>query len=259
MHFSFGAWGRCVRHRATAEGTDTWGGTCVVGRLDTDRDPGLSPPPRPRRALPLFLIGGTIGEMAEGGDTMNRSVDQSIRIGKIILSVMLGYLAFLAVVTFLLPCLPLAVIAVSIGLFIKYRTWRDWLFSTDRSVRIGDIILFVVLGLLALSLVGVVLSPSPHQVGGMSDFMIMWFLSPVAAVAVIIGLIKYRLWRNWLFWALLVIILAIFVESQKTFAGGGSRSDRIVAALLAPLVAVPLWQLVMAISMAVSRKRELGG
>ena len=185
---------------------------------------------------------------------MKQSVDQSVRIGKIILFVVLGYLAFIALAGFLLPFLPLAVIAVFIGLTMKYHPWRNWLFSVDRSIRTGDIILFVVLGFLAFMFVGIVLFPSPYpphsQAGGMGEIMTIFFSSPIAAVAVIIGLIKYRLWRNWLFWILLICsAFAVFTRAliPNSFSEGGVRNARIEAALLAPLVAVPLWQLIMAL------------
>lgn len=124
--------------------------------------------------------------------------------------------------------------------------------SVDRSIGIGDIILFIVLGLLAFMFVGIVLFPSPYpphsQAGGMAEIMTIFFSSPIAAVAVINGLIKYRLWRSWLFWILLVIsAFAVFTRAliPNSFSGGDVRSARIEAALLSPLVAVPLWQLVM--------------
>ncbi len=135
--------------------------------------------------------------------------------------------------------------------------------SVDRSIRAGDIILFVVLGLLAFMFVGFFLFPSPHpphsEASGMGEIMTIFFSAPIVCVAVIIGLIKYRLWRSWLFWILLVIsAFAVFTRAliPNSSSEDGVRNARIVAALLAPLVAVPLWQLIMGVSMAVSQEAK---
>ncbi len=114
-----------------------------------------------------------------------------------------------------------------------------------------DIFLFCVLGFLALGFGQDVFSPSPGQAAGMGATMSAIFLYPFAVAGVIIGLVKYRLWRNGLFWMLLVIsVLAVFAGSQNgiTVRRGDVGSALFVATLFPPVLTVPLWQLIMAVS-----------
>lgn len=85
--------------------------------------------------------------------------------------------------------------------------------------------------------------------GGPMGFVIglAIFLSyPVAAIGTIVGLVRYRLWRDFLFWMILAI------SASATFVGSLNgrwldqfdiRGALFTTALFAPVFAVPLWQI----------------
>lgn len=103
---------------------------------------------------------------------------------------------------------------------------------------IGSTILFGALALLSFVFAYIVFSPS--AVGPWA----MLYLYPTAVVGVIIGVVAYRLWRDRLFWMLLIIsALAFFAGTRPQWRDlGDVRSALITTLLFAPVFAVPLWQ-----------------
>jgi hypothetical protein len=120
----------------------------------------------------------------------------------------------------------------------------------------GDIVLFVVRACLALILVRPVFFPR-----GSDDVERMIMLYPFALIGVITALVKYRLWANRLFWMLLIISgFAVFVGSQNgvTEVRGNVGNALFATLTLAPVFAVPLWQLAMLGARILKAREELG-
>jgi hypothetical protein len=124
---------------------------------------------------------------------------------------------------------------------------------------IGSVILFCVLAFLSLVLVWIFFFPAPEQGEAMGKAMAAVYLSPFAALGVIIGLVVYRLWKSRLFWMLWLVISAVAVlaglMNDTTVRLGDVGSVLSVVFLLAPVFTVPLWQLVMAVSWGASTLR----
>lgn len=116
---------------------------------------------------------------------------------------------------------------------------------------IGDVVLFGVMALLSFVFVHLVFFPGPtgpeYQATGMGVAMMMIFYYPFAIAGVIIGLKKYRLWKNRLFWVLLVI--SAFTVFARTLMNEHVDGALIATTLFAPVFTVPLWQLIMALSL----------
>jgi len=110
-----------------------------------------------------------------------------------------------------------------------------------------DVCLFYLLAFFALWGLIVFFAPPSSEVGKMSAAMMVILVWPVAVVAMLIAVIRYRLWRERLFGGLLLLSgsAAIWVGIRIAAAHGlPVKTVHAVALALVLLVTIPLWQVV---------------